>query len=99
MAYDVFKDTYKIYADGEKVVSGSWSENPNVSKNKRVNRNATIMDQLTIISLVGTHNIWGIFRIKIMDFGEKKILEKLKKIFFNYVLNTDFQQNFSYKSY
>ena len=38
MAYDVFKDTYKIYADGEKVVSGSWSENPNVSKNKRVNK-------------------------------------------------------------
>ena len=34
----MFKDTYKIYADGEKVVSGSWSENPNVSKNKRVNR-------------------------------------------------------------
>ena len=56
MAYDVFKDTYKIYADGEKVVSGSWSENPNVSKNKRVNKNATIIDPLTILSLVGTHN-------------------------------------------
>ena len=30
LAYDVFKDTYKIYADGEKLESGSWSENPNV---------------------------------------------------------------------
>ena len=35
LAYDVFKDTYKIYADGEKVVSGSWSENPNVSKKQK----------------------------------------------------------------
>ena len=30
LAYDVFKDTYKIYKNGEKVESGSWSENPNV---------------------------------------------------------------------
>ena len=30
LAYDVFKDTFKIYADGVKVESGSWSENPNV---------------------------------------------------------------------
>lgn len=32
LAYDVFKDTYKIYKNGEKVESGSWSENPNVLK-------------------------------------------------------------------
>ena len=30
LAYDVFKDTYKIYKNGEKMESGSWSENPNV---------------------------------------------------------------------
>ena len=30
LAYDVLKDTFKIYADGVKVESGSWSENPNV---------------------------------------------------------------------
>merc|ERR550532_299711 len=30
LAYDVYKDTFKIYADGEKVESGSWSENPNL---------------------------------------------------------------------
>ena len=32
LAYDVFKDTYKIYKNGEKMESGSWSENPNVLK-------------------------------------------------------------------
>ena len=36
LTYDVFKDTFKVYADGEKVESGSWSDNPNVkSENQR----------------------------------------------------------------
>ena len=37
LAYDVYKDTFKIYADGVKVESGSWSENPNVIEIGRKN--------------------------------------------------------------
>ena len=40
-----------------------------------------------------TPNIRGIKK-KNFGFWRKKQLEKLKKIFFNYILNTDFQQNF-----
>ena len=42
LAYDVYKDTFKIYADGVKVESGSWSENPNVIKIGRKNLFLTI---------------------------------------------------------
>ena len=30
VTYDAIKDQYKTYADGEKVESGSWSDNPHV---------------------------------------------------------------------
>ena len=30
LVYDLPKDQFKVFADGEKVNSGSWSENPNV---------------------------------------------------------------------
>ena len=47
LAYDVYKDTFKIYADGEKVESGSWSENPNVIKmNEKVQFKIDISIQL-----------------------------------------------------
>ena len=32
LTYDAWKDTYKVYVDGEKMDSGSWSDNPNVSE-------------------------------------------------------------------
>ena len=43
--YDLPKDQFKVFADGEKVNSGSWSENPNVSiyENKDVNTNLKII--------------------------------------------------------
>ena len=39
--------------------------------------------------------ILGVTPNKNFGFWSKKLLGKLKKIFFNYILNTDFQQNFS----
>ena len=39
--------------------------------------------------------ILGVTTNKNFGFWSKKLLGKLKKIFFNYILNTDFQQNFS----
>ena len=31
LTYDAMKDQYKTYADGEKIESGAWSDNPFVS--------------------------------------------------------------------
>ena len=55
----------------------------------------------TILSLVGTPNIRGTPLIlgvtpnKNFGFWSKILLGKLKKIFFNCILNRDFQQNLS----
>ena len=38
--------------------------------------------------------ILGVLKKFFFGFWRKKQLEKLKKIFFNYILNTDFQKNF-----
>ena len=31
LLYDGMKDQYKVFSNGEKVESGSWSDNPHVS--------------------------------------------------------------------